>query len=85
MVYEDKLWTISFIFSRAEENLINDIYQLLIKRNTQIVAEKFVLKVNGEICEVETIIPYPTSYSGAVATAKLEKEEGIFLYKSNTA
>lgn len=66
-------------FSRAEENLINGTYQLLTKGNTQIVAEKIALKVNGQIYGVETIDPYPSSYPEAVAKAKLEKEKAYCL------
>lgn len=43
--------------SRVEENLITGTGQLLTKRNTQIVAEKITLKVNGQIHVVETIDP----------------------------
>lgn len=64
-------------FSRAEENLINGTHQLLTKGNTQIVAEKIALKVNGQIYGVETINPYPSRYPEAVAKAKLEKEKSI--------
>lgn len=64
-------------FSRAEENLINGTHQLLTKGNTQIVAEKIALKVNGQIYGVETIDPYPSRYPEAVAKAKLEKEKSI--------